>query len=79
MKLLFLRPSYIGTKKKGSLVAKYENSRNELLVHHDMAIFLIKEGEVKKEIAGIAQGSNDFSGCVYAKVSDNPYLVSVDK
>lgn len=81
MERLFSRPAYTRTSVGGSgLVVKYENSRNELLAYYKQTLFLVnKEGQVKKEFAGIIHGSNDFSGCVYAEVIGNPNLVAVDK
>lgn len=81
MEHLFSRPAYTRTSEKRSgLDVIYENSRNELMVSHYRTLFLIdKEGQVKKEVAGIIHGSNDFSGCVYAEVLGNPNLFVVDK
>lgn len=64
----------------GHLVLAYENSRNELMIYGKLAISLIKEGFVQKVMIGVhARGSNDFLGCVYAEVLDNPHFVAVDK
>lgn len=61
------------------LVAKYENSRSELLAYNQSKVFLIKEGRIQKDVTCNVRGSNDFSGCIYAEVFGSPYLRAIDK